>query len=34
VGALVRCSRPWIQCVPGGVVGVGFYEEKVVGVLS
>jgi hypothetical protein len=31
VCAWVRCSRPWVL---GGVVGVRFYEEEVVVVLS
>ena len=30
----VRCSWPRIQFVPGGVVGVRFYEKDVVVVLS
>jgi hypothetical protein len=33
VGAWVRCSCPWIQFVPGGVVG-GHFSKRAVVVLS
>jgi hypothetical protein len=34
VCAWVQCSWTWIKFVPGGVVGVRFYEEEVVDVFS